>query len=666
MKKIFFTLVAMLICICGMSQTLVFHLADGTTYTAGVDAALSITPAGTDLVIVSGGQTKELPMSQITAITGTASVGGVRGDVNGDNNVDVADIATIIAIMASGGTTGGGTAPGSAVAVDMGLPSGTMWANMNVGAENPEDYGLFFAWGETTGYGTDTSDGHSFDWASYKWCAGNQFDIVKYCTTHEYGIKDDKTELELNDDAAHVNWGGDWRMPTHEEMQELIDYTDIEANTLNGVEGVKLTSKVNGNSIFLPLAGYREDGKLLYNGSKGYYWTSTLLEDSPKYAFSLLTHRSIADCYGYYRTNGQSVRPVVSKTCTTLDVLTGDATKVGGSSATLFGSIDFPTDIYNIYGTYGIIVDKDMGNMLLADAEYQGTGSQPNPGTSYSVDFRGFEPNTTYYYRAYYKFNNEDDHGDICPRYVEVDGIAYGEIKSFTTGDNLLTVDVAMCIDVTGSMKDIISTVKRNAMSFYDQFKQCCDDNGIQLAGLNAQVIAYRDKNVDTNWLQTSSTYSLPSQQTAFDSFVSGLIATGGGASAAESGLEALQEAFNKSDWGADDGYHRQVVILWSDAPYWATAPYTDVTLSDLASKWETMPSGRRLILIAPNGVRESGSGSWGDLDGWTNVMHETNTEMGFNDMDYILESIIGELTSKARAMMERPIVEQTEFRPNE
>ena len=79
-------------------------------------------------------------------------------------------------------------------------------------------------------------------------------------------------------------------------------------------------------------------------------------------------------------------------------------------------------------------------------------------------------------------------------------------VKSFTTGDNILSVDVVMCIDVTGSMSGIINTVKRNAISFYDLFKQSCDEEEIQLADLNAQVIAFRDKNEDRSWLQTSST----------------------------------------------------------------------------------------------------------------------------------------------------------------
>ncbi|MDE7455099.1 MAG: hypothetical protein K2M96_00145 [Prevotella sp.] len=351
--------------------------------------------------------------------------------------------------------------------------------------------------------------------------------------------------------------------------------------------------------------------------------------------------------------------------CNTLSLWTGKATyKVGGSSCTLSGTIWCPSNVYNIYGTYGIICDEEQSKLTVGNAEYEGTGLQSEEDLSYSVDFRGFKPNTTYYYKAYYKFYSSD-HGNIAPKYGSpTDQVIYDTtVKSFKTGDNALTVDVVMCIDVTGSMSDIIGTVKRNAIGFYDSFYRCCEEEGIQLTGLNAQVIAYRDKNEDSNWLQTSGTYSLPDQRSAFDSFVNELYADGGGDNP-ESGLEALQTAFNKSDWGTDDGYHRQVIILWTDAPY-LTGSYSDVTLSSLALQWSSMPSGRRLILFAPYGTDGSNSGSWGNLDGWTNLIHESDLYSGFNNFDYILKSIIGELTSKATRATKASVQENTYFRPN-
>lgn len=363
--------------------------------------------------------------------------------------------------------------------------------------------------------------------------------------------------------------------------------------------------------------------------------------------------------------------------CNTLFMWTGDASyKVGGSSCTLSGTIWCPSFTYNEYGTYGILCDTDPDKLTLEDAEYKDMGYQSYEDLSFSVDFRGLKPNTIYYYRVYYKFNNED-HGNINPRYGSpTDQVVYDtEIKSFVTGENMLTVDVVMCIDVTGSMSGIINTVKQNAMGFYDAFKNCCDNNGIQLTGLNAQVIAFRDKNVDGDmWLQTSNTYWLPEQRSEFNGFVYNLYADGGG-DTPESGLEALQTAFNKTDWSVDDGYHRQVIILWTDAPYLVNYTsyygseyhYSDVELSDLAAQWNTMPSGRRLILFAPYGTGgDYNGGNWGNLDSWKNVIHETDLYNGFNNFEYILESIIGELTSKAKATtMRNPVPVTTNFTPN-
>lgn len=352
--------------------------------------------------------------------------------------------------------------------------------------------------------------------------------------------------------------------------------------------------------------------------------------------------------------------------CNTLSIWTGKATyKVGGSSCTLSGTIWCPSNTYNTYGTYGIVCDEDKSKLTLGNAEYEEAGYQPEDKLSYDVDFRGFKPNTTYYYRAYYKFNSTN-HGNITAKYGNPDDqVIYDTtIKSFKTGDNILSVDVVMCIDCTGSMSGIINTVKKNAISFYDSFKNACDEEGISLSGLNAQVVAFRDKNEDSNWLQTSATYWLPDNKTQFDSFVNGLYADGGG-DTPESGLEALQTAFNKTDWSVDDGYHRQVVILWTDAPY-LIGSYSSVSLSSLATQWNSMPSGRRLILFAPYGTDGSNSGSWGNLDGWKNVIHESDLSSGFNNFDYILKSIIGELTSKAKARAAKATVqESTYFRPN-
>lgn len=200
-----------------------------------------------------------------------------------------------------------------AQAIDLGLPSGTLWASCNVGATKPEEYGLYFAWGETKGYTSDTSDGHSFDWANYKWCNGDGGKLTKYCSRSDYGnngFTDNKTELDLEDDAAYVNWGSNWRMPSFDQIEELIDNCNWEWTTLNGVYGRKATSKKNGKSIFFPAAGCRYDMSLFRAGSLGLCWSRTLHTRSPDFAFELSFESNRVARYFSHRYFGQSVRPV--------------------------------------------------------------------------------------------------------------------------------------------------------------------------------------------------------------------------------------------------------------------------------------------------------------------------------------------------------------------
>ena len=234
-----------------------------------------------------------------------AEAQSLRGDLNGDGKVDVTDIVTLVNIVldkeSSTESTGRET-------VDLGLPSGTKWANMNVGAEKPEDVGLYFAWGETTGY---LGDDHNFAWETHVWCNGSNTSLTKYCGSSRNGIVDNKTLLDLDDDAAYVNWGSQWRMPTITEFQELINNTTSEWITQNGVNGRKFTSKTNGNSIFMPAAGYRSGTSA---GSTpepfGYYWSSLCEDewsDSANY-FSFFSGSSYTS--NMSRFAGMNVRPV--------------------------------------------------------------------------------------------------------------------------------------------------------------------------------------------------------------------------------------------------------------------------------------------------------------------------------------------------------------------
>ena len=185
--------------------------------------------------------------------------------------------------------------------VDLGLS--VKWATCNVGANKPEEYGDYFAWGET-------APKEVYDWSTYKWCNGSETTLTKYCTDDSLGIVDNKTQLELSDDAAHVNWGGDWRMPTDAEMTELIEQCIWTWTTQNGVNGYKVTSKRNGNSIFLPAASCRYDTSLGRAGSNGSYWSSSLYMGSSCCVSYLYFSSSCVERFPNDQYFGFSVRPV--------------------------------------------------------------------------------------------------------------------------------------------------------------------------------------------------------------------------------------------------------------------------------------------------------------------------------------------------------------------
>lgn len=204
--------------------------------------------------------------------------------------------------------------------VDLGLPSGLKWATMNVGATTPEGYGDYFAWGETKPYYTE---GHSqddpctswetsksgYNWESYKWCNGSYTTLTKYCTSSNYGTVDNKTILELADDAAHVNWGGSWRMPTKAEQDELRNKCTWTWSTRNGIDGREVTGS-NGNSIFLPAAGYRNDSGLALAGSYCIFWSSSLDTSDPySVCYVFFDSGNVYSNYGK-RNFGTSVRAV--------------------------------------------------------------------------------------------------------------------------------------------------------------------------------------------------------------------------------------------------------------------------------------------------------------------------------------------------------------------
>ena len=194
--------------------------------------------------------------------------------------------------------------------VDLGLS--VLWATCNVGAEKPEEYGDYFAWGEVV-------PKEEYTWGNYKWCDGDYTKLTKYCTKEQYGVVDNQIILELNDDAAHVNMGEDWRMPTLAESNELVSQCTWIWTTINGVNGHQVIGP-NGNSIFLPAVGAITSAGLQNDGSSGYYWINSISPTNPYNADDIFNRHTgsgdMSNSYGinaYSRYIGRVIRPVYNE-----------------------------------------------------------------------------------------------------------------------------------------------------------------------------------------------------------------------------------------------------------------------------------------------------------------------------------------------------------------
>ncbi len=209
----------------------------------------------------------------------------------------------------NGTNAGSQLGPNEHYYVDLGLPSGLLWATCNVGATKPEEYGDYFAWGET-------SPKSEYSWDTYKYGTYDETDKTDYGLT-KYNETDGKTILESADDAATANWGSAWHMPTKSDLYELFNYCECSLILLNQVYGYRFTGP-NGNSIFLPAAGRYEGTNLEYVGKCGYYWTSWLYTIEIEYpdhiqdAYSLGFGVDFSGTYEPKRCYGIPVRPVCS------------------------------------------------------------------------------------------------------------------------------------------------------------------------------------------------------------------------------------------------------------------------------------------------------------------------------------------------------------------
>lgn len=191
--------------------------------------------------------------------------------------------------------------------VDLGLS--VKWATCNIGAIFPTDYGEYYAWGEK-------ESKRNYSWSTYDLCKGTYNSLTRYCSDKDYGVVDNKTILDATDDVAHKCWGEDWRIPTDDELQELLDNCTkqwVSNYHGTGIAGYLLTSKIQGytgNSVFFPATGYVDATKVTSAGKSGIYWSSTVSTYYSGRAFglSISSGRTIVGtCYRYY---GFAVRAV--------------------------------------------------------------------------------------------------------------------------------------------------------------------------------------------------------------------------------------------------------------------------------------------------------------------------------------------------------------------
>ena len=271
-----------------------------------------------------------------------------------------------------------------AEAVDLGLPSGVKWASWNLGASYASDYGGYYGWGDPTGQKTIVS-------------------------LDDYPSSNPPNEISNTQyDVAKALWGNGWRLPTYDDFKELCDL----CSWYKSGDDIKVIGP-NGNSIIIPLAGSRMETEVSECGTMGRYWSGSLIEEDSNYAI-FLSINMVEGNYGLsggIRYWGMSVRPVYG-TPMAVTVMTGSATNITASGATISGSVGGVSQSVNVGVIYGTTSNL---------SSTSGTKKSTTSSGSFSVTLSGLNASTKYYYRAYAEINGT---------------YYYGEIENFTTSDS--------------------------------------------------------------------------------------------------------------------------------------------------------------------------------------------------------------------------------------
>ena len=420
------------------------------------------------------------------------------------------------------------------VYVDLGLPSGLLWATCNVGAETPEDYGDYFAWGET-------QPKDIYDWSTYQYCNGNYNTLTKYCNKSSYGYNgftDNLTTLLPEDDAATANWGSGWRIPTEAEWQELLDNTTVTWTTQNGVNGCLFTAS-NGNSLFLPAAGTRWEGELYNAGLYCHYWSSSLGTDEPNFARLYSGDSDVG--YGG-RSNGFSVRPVrsISQNTTPIGAINGKFTINDNGDQVYFsqGNLQYQasTETWRFAENQWEYVGEDNSNI---SQTYDGWIDLFGWGTS------GWNSGNTYYHPWDSNKSNSlygpPGQYDLTGLYANADWGVYNPISN------------------GGNQTDQWRTLTQPEWNYV--FNTRTTTSGIRYAKANVNnvngVILLPD-----DW--STSTYSLSNTNSSSASFSSNTLT--------DSEWSTLEQAGAVFLPAAGDRYGASVIRVGSDGYYWSAS----------------------------------------------------------------------------------------------